>query len=217
MVSKNLMVIDPSISVPEIESFNKIAILSPLKTTYHLPAIHSSKSLNTKIENISGVILMGSAASIHDSYEWIKNIQNLLKKAIIQKVPILGICFGHQLIANMFGGEVNYLWDQVQKKGVRKVQIHENNLLIPATENFLIYSHKEGVTKCPIEFNISASSEMVAIEGMVHKNHPIWTFQTHIEASKIFAKRTGVTSKLFKKTKSYSNAILKSFFEKIKF
>ena len=217
MISKNLMVIDPSISRPEIESFNKIAILCPLKTTYHLPAIHSSKSLNTKIENIGGVILMGSAASIHNSYEWIKNIQNLLKKAIIQKVPILGICFGHQLIAHMYGGEVKYLWNRIQKKGVRKVQMYENNLLIPPTKNFLIYSHKEGVTKCPVEFNISASSEMVAIEGMVHKNRPIWTFQTHIEASKIFAKRTGVTSKLFKKTKSYSNAILKSFFEKIKF
>ena len=95
--------------------------------------------------------------------------------------------------------------------------MHENNFLIPPSENFLIYSHKEGVTKCPIEFNISASSEMVAIEGMVHKSLPIWTFQTHIEASKIFAKRTGVTSKLFKETESYGKELLKSFFKKIKF
>ena len=43
MKSENLMIIDPSLEIPEIESYNEISLCSPLKTTYHLPEIHSPK------------------------------------------------------------------------------------------------------------------------------------------------------------------------------
>ena len=126
MKSENLMIIDPSLEIPEIESYNEISLCSPLKTTYHLPEIHSPKTMTKYFANTKGIILMGSAASVHDSFKWIKDIQIIIKKAIKRKIPILGICFGHQFIAHIFGGAVDYLWGKSKKKGVRKVKIFEN-------------------------------------------------------------------------------------------
>tara|TARA_B100000131_G_scaffold302788_1_gene326247 strand:- start:212 stop:868 length:657 start_codon:yes stop_codon:yes gene_type:complete len=216
MESKSLMVIDPSMEIPEIESFNSISIQSPIQTTYHLPAIHSPDSMYSNFEETSAIILMGSAASVHDSFQWIKDIQIIIEKAIKRKIPILGICFGHQFIAHIFGGVVDYLWEKSKKKGVRKVKIFENNLLIPKTETLLIYSHQEGVIKCPPNFQISASSDTVEIEGLVHKNLPIWTFQPHVESSKEFASRLGISSQQFTKTLNCSSLILGSFLNKLK-
>ena len=63
---------------------------------------------------------MGSAASVNDQYEWMKDIEKVIFKAIEKQLPILGICFGHQFLAHLFGGKVDYLWDTTKKKGDQK-------------------------------------------------------------------------------------------------
>ena len=120
MNSQNLMVIDPALEVPEIESFNGIVARSPIKATYHLPAIHSPVSMHGQVKNTRGIILMGSAASVHDEYEWMNDIEKVINKAIEKQLPILGICFGHQFLAHLFGGKVDYLWNTTKKKGHQK-------------------------------------------------------------------------------------------------
>ena len=217
MDSQNLMVIDPALEVPEIESFNGIVAKSPLKATYHLPSIHSADSMHIELKNTRGIILMGSAASVNDQYEWMKDIEKVIFKAIEKQLPILGICFGHQFLAHLFGGKVDYLWDTTKKRGIRKVQTLENNLLVEPQDDFLVYSHQEGVTISPKDFEVSATSEMVKIEGMVHKELPIWSFQPHIESSRAFATRIGVNSKDFEKTRPYSSVLLESFLNNLKY
>ena len=106
MKSENLMIIDPSLEIPEIESYNNISLCSPLKTTYHLPAIHSPNTMTKNFANAKGIILMGSAASVHDSYSWISILEQIIKSAVQKHIPILGICFGHQFLAHIFGGKV---------------------------------------------------------------------------------------------------------------
>ena len=83
-------------------------------------------------------------------------------------------------------------------------------------KDFLIYSHREGVTKCPDDFEIAATSNMVNIEGLVHKTLPIWTFQPHIEASKTFSRRIGLSADEFNKCDFFGKQLLKSFFNKLK-
>tara|TARA_B100000900_G_scaffold297755_1_gene256288 strand:+ start:163 stop:309 length:147 start_codon:yes stop_codon:yes gene_type:complete len=48
MNSKTIMIIDPSLKTPEIESYNKLTLKSHVKTSYHLPAIQSTKSILRK-------------------------------------------------------------------------------------------------------------------------------------------------------------------------
>ncbi len=215
MSFQNLMVIDPAIKTPEIESYNEISLRCNINTTYHLPKIHSPNSMKKHINNACGIILMGSAASVHDSFHWLNNIKEIIEIGIKNRIPILGICFGHQFLAHLFGGTVDYLWNTTKKRGIRRIKILENNRLNNTQEDYLIYSHQEGVTKCPENFDVFATSSMVKIEAIVHKHLPIWGFQPHIEASKTFAQRIGVSEKQFSKTQSLSVLLLESFLNKV--
>ena len=59
------------------------------------------------IESYDGYLLTGSPASVHDKAEWIKMLSEFIGKVHKKNKPIVGVCFGHQLIAKHFGGTVD--------------------------------------------------------------------------------------------------------------
>ena len=102
------MVIDPSITHPEVESYNKIAEQCPYPCTYHLPVMSDVDSILKSLSRSCGIIILGSAASVHDQSDWQLVLNNMLFKAIANDIPILGICFGHQFLAHNLGGKVDF-------------------------------------------------------------------------------------------------------------
>ncbi len=59
-------------------------------------------------EYISGVIISGSHANVSEHRPWMERTMRWLKSAAQKSIPMLGICFGHQLLARAFGGEVDF-------------------------------------------------------------------------------------------------------------
>ena len=215
MPNLSLMVIDPSITHPEIESFNKIVESCPFPCTYHLPVLSEIDSISRSLPHSCGVIILGSAASVNDRTDWQLVLGEVLDKAIINDIPVLGICFGHQFLANQLGGKVDYLWNKEQKKGTREVSIINSTIFKKDKTFNLIYSHQEGVVECPDDFNISASSEMVKIEGIKHKSKAIWGFQAHIEASWSFAQRQGISLNEYENSDKDGVILMEWFFNKL--
>ncbi len=57
-------------------------------------------------DEISGVVITGSHAMVTEHLEWSERTAEWLKKSISKSIPIMGICYGHQLLAYALGGEV---------------------------------------------------------------------------------------------------------------
>lgn len=58
--------------------------------------------------NYRGVVISGSAAMVSDRHDWSEYTAQWLLDAMQQSTPILGICYGHQLLAHALGGMVDY-------------------------------------------------------------------------------------------------------------
>ena len=183
---KHLMVIDPAVVKPAIESFNRIASVAPYPVTYHLPALYGSKSLRMYNSNVRGIIVLGSAASVNDNNKWQQNISDIMIDASAQGIAVLGLCYGHQLIGHIYGGKVGPLWSGEKKQGERIVHLKKSELWGAPSSGPLLYSHQDGITRVPPEFEVIAESDLVSADAIASKTEPVWGFQTHLEATQAF-------------------------------
>lgn len=60
------------------------------------------------VRSVKGVVVSGSPAMVTDRAPWSERTAAWLRDAVRREVPTLGICYGHQLLADALGGEVGY-------------------------------------------------------------------------------------------------------------
>ncbi len=100
--------------------------------------------------NLSGFLCTGSPCSVYDDHAWIKGLKKFVQAAYNHKKKMVGICFGHQIIAEALGGSVACSargWGI----GVQEVDIyHTRNWMIPRAEKMkMLVSYQDQVTKLP--------------------------------------------------------------------
>jgi len=102
------------------------------------------------IDECDGWIISGSPKSAYDSDDWIAKLINFVKECHQHKKPLVGICFGHQLIAQALGGKV--------KKSEKGWGVGLRNFSIVGSKSFmseqrtdcnLLFSHQDQVEELP--------------------------------------------------------------------
>jgi len=69
-------------------------------------SVHEGETL-PEVESIGGVVVTGSPAMVSDRHDWSEAAARWLAEIVEQDaVPVLGLCYGHQLLAHALGGEV---------------------------------------------------------------------------------------------------------------
>ena len=213
---KHLMVIDPAVVKPAIESFNRIASVAPYPVTYHLPALYGTNSLNMFNKNVRGIIVLGSAASVNDDNKWQQDISDIVINSSANCIPVLGLCYGHQLIGHIFGGKVEPLWSGEKKQGKRIVRLKKSDIWGEPNSGPLLYSHQDGVTEIPPGFEIIADSDLVSADAIASKSEPVWGFQTHLEATQAFVDDHNLPVKNAKESFRFGHGLLDKFILSLK-
>ena len=192
MTVPHIMVIDPGVHTPEVDTFNHMCSFAPLPLTYHMPALFGFHSFPSDESMIRGIIILGSASSVYDRLPWQKPLEHWLLPLCEKGIPVLGLCYGHQMLAHMFGGKITYLNPEQEKlKGVRTVEFTSNALAIKGSKN-LVVTHNEAVTELPECMEILATSSAVRIDGLKHRKWPVFGLQSHPEATVEFLRSHGM-------------------------
>lgn len=209
-------IIDPAVKRPALTSFNDLVCVSPLPLTYHLPFVHGVTSLlQLDQQQIKGAVLLGSNLSVHDNSFQRDILVSWLRKFIEQmQRPVFGICYGHQLIAHMYGSKIVLCNpDGARKFGLRKINITADpRLKINSCHQEVVVSHTETVSELSSEFEVFASSDEVPYDGLRHRRYPIWTMQSHPEATQTFIYNNAMQFELPPKVKKNCYEILRRFF-----
>jgi GMP synthase (glutamine-hydrolysing) len=135
--------------------------------------------------NLKGVILSGSHASVYE-------VDDKAPDAVFELgVPVLGICYGMQTMAQQLGGKVEA--GTTREFGYAEVRAHGHTELLKGIEDFATaeghgmlkvwMSHGDKVTAMPAGFKVMASTPACPIAGMADEARRFYAVQFHPEVT----------------------------------
>jgi len=136
------------------------------------------------IDAYDKIILSGSITSATEEAQWIENLESLIKETVHKQKPILGVCYGHQMIARVLGGKTTVRKAQTPELGWTEINVtHKDTFLLKGLpETFHSYSsHFDEVHIIPEGFVASARSDICAIQAIESTSKPIFGIQFHPE------------------------------------
>lgn len=135
-------------------------------------------------QRVASAIVTGSSAMVGDDLDWIEPCVDWLRQMLALERPLLGICFGHQLLAHALGGEV-----RDNPKGIEVGTVQTRLTPAAATDPLfrdlpVIFpvqaSHRQSVIQLPPGAQRLASSDKDSNHAFRYGNNA-WGIQFHPE------------------------------------
>jgi GMP synthase (glutamine-hydrolysing) len=126
----------------------------------------------------AGIVLSGGPASVYEA-----GAPGLDPGVFELGVPVLGICYGHQLMAQALGGEVEATGQR--EYGRAELHVTEPGVLLEdlAADEQVWMSHGDAVTRAPAGFRVTSRTDAIPIASMEDPERSLFAVQFHPEVA----------------------------------
>lgn len=141
--------------------------------------IHPYNHIPELTPNIKGVILSGSPCSVRE-----EDAPRIDLDLFRGKVPLLGVCYGAQLMAQMLGGDVKPSQHREYGRAKMEIKDEDSSLLAGLSETSQVWmSHADTIVRIPESFHIIASTESVEVAAFKIEDELTYGIQFHPEVT----------------------------------
>ena len=131
---------------------------------------------------LEGIVITGSPAGVYEDHAWLPPLRDFIRSAYAAGTPMVGICFGHQIMADALGGVV-----QKSEKGWglgrHEYRVHQRPaFMADAPESFAVAcSHQDQVLIPPPDADVILGSDFTPNAGLLYRSGRALSFQPHPE------------------------------------
>ena len=127
--------------------------------------------------DLDGYVLTGSPHGVYEDLPWMQELKKELKRLAEKKIPVFGICFGHQIMAEAYGGAVEKS-DKGWGVGVQNYCFEVNGA--PQQSNVFVY-HQDQVVSLPPAVTVLGGNDHCEYGVLQYKDFPALSVQFHPE------------------------------------
>ena len=161
-------------------------LLQPENPAARLDAYYvAMDSFPARLDDYDGLLVTGSPCSVYDQHSWIERLEDLVREAAARGQRVMGSCFGHQLLAKAFGGEVGrnehgWLVGNFEVRITRRYDWMQPAVSVTGMYHF----NQERVTRLPPAAEAFARTDDYPDFGFMLGDN-VMSFQGHPEQSRL--------------------------------
>lgn len=173
-----IAILDFCIPDPVFDSLGSVADMTKKWIAPHLPEatfeeVHiAGGAAFPALDDFDGYMLSGSEKGVYDDTPWMEPLRAFLRAARDRRKPMFGICFGHQIMADAFGGRAEKA-DKGFVIGARRYEIDGETVAAHAV-------HQDQVTQVPPGAEVTGSAPYCPVAALAY-DFPARSIQFHPE------------------------------------